>query len=262
MRIAALEKVRLHWRVDGDADGLPVLFANSLGTDLRLWDEVVALLPRSLRLIRYDLRGHGLSSCPPGPYSIADLTDDAEQLLAHLGITSCVFVGMSLGGMIGQSLAARRPDLIQAMVLSNTAPKMGDGPMWQDRIAAVRQGGLEAAADPILERWFSPAFREAPQREAWRNMLARTPCDGYVGCCEALAQADLSDATAALTLPVLVVAGSDDRASPPETVRATAALIAGAEYVELQDVGHLPSLEAPRAFAEIVTEFIGGQNGA
>lgn len=262
MRMAALDKVQLHWREDGDPNGLPVLFANSLGTDLRLWDEVVALLPSSLRLIRYDLRGHGLSSCPPGPYSIADLTDDAEELLAHLGVTSCVFVGVSLGGMIGQSLAARRPDLIQAMVLSNTAAKMGDGPMWQDRIAAVRRDGLEAVADRILERWFCPAFRQDPRSEAWRNMLARTPCEGYVGCCEALAHADLSGSTAGLTLPVLVVAGADDLASPPDIVRATAALITGAEYVELQNVGHLPSIEAPRTFAEIVTEFIGGQSCA
>ena len=144
MQAARLTHATLHWRADGDPNGPAVVFANSLGTDLRLWDAVIDRLPKHLRLIRYDTRGHGLSSCPAGPYSIEDLAQDALELLDHLGIGTCVFVGLSIGGMIAQTLAARAPERISALVLSNTAAKMGEAQMWRDRIAAIEAGGIAA----------------------------------------------------------------------------------------------------------------------
>ncbi len=256
MRIAKLKDVDLHWREDGNPNGFPIVFANSLGTDLRLWDDVVSLLPNEFRAVRFDKRGHGLSSCPPGPYSMDDLTDDAEQLLEHLKITSCIFVGVSIGGMIGQNLAARRPELINAMVLSNTAPVMGDPKLWNDRIAAIEANGVESISDQILDRWFSPVFRSRDEALAWRNLLARTPQEGYVGCCYAIAGADLSNSTANLNLPVLVVAGADDQASPPETVSVLADMIEDADFQILDNVGHLPGVEAPEKFTRLLLEFI------
>lgn len=256
MQVADLHTVRLHWREDGNPNGIPVVFANSLGTDLRVWDKIVHRLPPELRLIRFDKRGHGLSSCPAGPYTMEQLTQDAEQLLDHLGITSCVFVGLSIGGMIGQGLASRRPDLIQALVLSNSAAKMGEAQMWKDRIAAIQQGGIEALAGPILDRWFGTTFRTQPEIEGWHYMLTRTPVEGYIGCCQAIAEADLTDSTAQLRLPVLGIGGSEDGACPPDVVRATSELVPHARYAEIKDAGHLPCVEKPQEFASLLADYL------
>lgn len=256
MHIARLTNVDIHWREDGDPDGLPLLFANSLGTDLRLWDDVVDRLPSGLRIIRFDKRGHGLSSCPPPPYSIEDLVSDTEDLLAYLKVERCVVVGLSIGGLIGQMLAHRQPDLVQGLVLACTGSKMGETSMWQERIAMIREGGIEVLADAIMERWFSPDFRKSDACIAWRNLLTRTPVDGYVGCCQAIAQADLTQSTATLDVPALGIGGSEDLASPPELVRNTTGLIKGSRYVEIDGVGHLPCVEAPDLFTNHLVTFL------
>ncbi len=257
MKIARLPTIDIHWREDGDPQGTPLVFANSLGTDLRLWDKLIARLPAAgYRYIRFDKRGHGLSACPDGPYSISDLTEDTSALIDHLGIEQCFFVGLSIGGMIGQMLAARRPELVRALVLSNTAAKMGDASMWEARIAAIRTGGIETLADPIMERWFSKDFLSTDEARLWRNMLIRTPKTGYIGCAQAIAGTDLSEETASLDLPVLGIAGSEDQASPPEMVRRTTDMIAGSRYREISGAGHLPCVEQPVAYQRLLTEFL------
>lgn len=244
----------MHYRVDGPADGPAVVFANSLGTDLRLWDALLALMP-GIRAIRFDKRGHGLSD-EGGAFSIDDLADDAAALIEHLGVGPVVFVGLSIGGMIAQSLAARRPDLLRAVVLSNTAVKMGTAESWADRIAAVRGPGIGSIADTIMERWFAPGFRARPELAAWRNMVVRTSVAGYAAACEALAATDLAAGTAGLRLPVLVVAGDQDGSSPAELVKATADLIPGAAFHVIPDAGHLPCVEQPAAYAAILAPFV------
>lgn len=256
MPMLDLPDVRIHWREDGDPAGAPVVFANSLGTDLTLWDAVLPLLPEGLRIIRFDKRGHGGSSVPASPYALDDLVGDAEALLDHLGVRDAVFVGLSLGGLIAQGLTSRRPDQVRALVLSNTAARMGTPAMWQDRIARIEAGGIASVAEPILERWFGPAFRASGAVAPWRAMLVGTPREGYLGCCHALAAADLTASTAALRLPALAIGGSVDGASPSEVVRATAALIPGAGFVEIDGAGHLPCVEAPAVYAAILTKFI------
>jgi 3-oxoadipate enol-lactonase len=256
LRIATLGDVQIHWREDGDPSGAPVVFANSLGTDLRLWDDVVPLLPPGLRIIRYDKRGHGLSSCPPAPYAMGALVTDAERLLDHLGVKDCVFVGLSIGGMIAQGLAVKRLDLVRGMVLSNTAAKIGTAQMWEDRIAAIRAGGIEALADAVMERWFSRAFRETEALTAWRNMLIRQPAEGYIGCGAAIAGTDFYTTTATLTLPTLAIAGTEDGSTPPDLVRETAELIRGARFHLIRGAGHLPCVEKPGEYAEVLTGFL------
>lgn len=251
-----LHDVRLHWRESGAPDGFPLVFANSLGTDTRLWDAVADTLPDGFRVIRFDKRGHGLSACPTPPYTLDDLVRDAEGLLGYLGIASCVFIGCSVGGMIGQALAYRRPGLIKALVLSNSAARMGEPQMWEDRIAAVEAGGLEAIADQVLQRWFSDGFLAGPEAAVWRARLIETPKAGYIGCCAAIAGADLTDTTSELALPALVIAGSEDQASPPELVRKTADMIRGAAYHCIDGAGHLPSVEAPGDFADVLLPFL------
>ena len=256
MRIARLPGVDLHWREDGDPAGAPVVFANSLGTDLRVWDKVVPLLPAGLRILRYDKRGHGLSSCPPAPYAMGALVTDAERLLDHLGVRDALFIGLSIGGMIAQGLAVKRADLVRAMVLSNTAAKIGTPAMWDDRIAAIREGGIAALSDAVLERWFTKAFRATPEIAGWRAMLERQPAEGYAGCCAAIAGTDLYTPTSGLRLPILAIAGDADGSTPPDLVRETASLIPGARFELIRGAGHIPPVETPEAFAALVTEFV------
>ncbi|MBD3764042.1 MAG: 3-oxoadipate enol-lactonase [Rhodobacterales bacterium] len=245
----------LHYRIDGPATGPAVIFANSLGTDLRLWDGLLPHLPPTLRLIRWDKPGHGLSdiAAEVGDESLAQ---DALAVIGAAGADRVVLVGLSIGGLIGQALASLRPDLLAGLVLSNTAARLGTADSWATRIAAVQDGGLAAIADGVMERWFSPAFLARPELAAWRNMLIRTPAAGYVAACRALAVADRRAATAALRLPVLAIAGVADGATPPAVVADTAALIPGARLVTLPDVGHLPPVEAPAAMAAHLTAFL------
>lgn len=258
MTIARLGNIDLHYRIDGDPDGPPVVFANSLGTDLRLWDPILPLLPAGLRIIRYDKRGHGLSACPEAPYSMRALVSDAGKLLDHLGVKDCLFVGLSIGGMIAQGLAATRPELVRTMVISNTAAKIGTIEMWQQRMDAVAQGGIAALADPILERWFSKPFRESDEIIAWRNMLIRQPAEGYIGCCAAIAETDLFESTVELRLPTLAIAGSEDGSTPPDLVRETGDMIPGSQFHLIRGAGHLPCVEAPEEYARVLTAFLEG----
>ena len=251
-----LGDVVIHYADTGPRDGPVVVFANSLGTDFRLWDQILPDLPTGLRIIRYDKRGHGLSGCPPAPYTMGALIRDAERLLDALAVRDCVFVGLSIGGMIAQGLAAKRLDLVRAVVLSNTAPKIGTRDLWADRIAMVETKGLAAMSDAIMERWFSKPFREGPQVTPWRRMVETTPPEGYAGCSAAIAGTDFYATTAALRLPALVIAGSEDGSTPPDLVHDLADLIPGARYELIRGAGHLPCVEKPEIFGPLLAGFL------
>lgn len=244
--------------VAGDPDGLPLVFAHALGTDLRVWDALLPHLPPGLRLVRYDLRGHGLATAPAGDYWMGDLVADAAGVIEALGLRGAVLVGVSLGGVVAQGLAAERRDLVRAVVLANTAAKIGTEESWRARIAAVRAGGLEAIADSVLAAWFTRRFHAGhPDALAlWRTLLLRTPRDGYTGACAALADTDLRDSTAGLRLPALVLASSDDGATPPDLVREMAGTIDGADFVLIRGAGHLPPVERPEATAAAIVGFL------
>ena len=244
----------LHWRQDGPAGAPPLVFANSLGSDLRIWDAVAATFARDWRVIRYDLRGHGLSEAAHAPFGVGELADDLAALLDHAGIKTCALVGLSVGGMIAQRLAARAPDRVRALVLCDTAVRIGTPESWRARIEAVEQGGLESIADAVLDRWFTPAFREQRPDEVtgWRTMLVRTPAHSYAAVCAAIRDADLSADAAAIRAPCLCVAGAEDRATPPDVVRQTAALIPGARFVAIESAGHLPCIEQPDRLALLI----------
>lgn len=258
MDVIQLGDVTLHYRIEGDPDGAPIVFANSLGTDFRLWDDIVGLLPEGLRMLRFDLRGHGLSSCPRGAYRMQELVQDSLRLIEALDFRGCLFVGLSIGGLIAQGLAAQQPGLLRAMVISNTAARIGTPDMWQERIDLLRAGGIEALADNVMQRWFSREFRSqrALELSAWRNMLTRTPPDGYLGCCAAIAAADYTASNAGLELPTLAIAGSEDGSTPPEAVQATADSIEGARFELIDNAGHLPCVERPGEYARILNDFI------
>lgn len=243
--------------VQGPKDGPAIVFANSLGTDLRLWDGVVRHLPRSLRILRYDKRGHGRSSVPEGPYTMGQLVGDAERVCDAHEVRDAVFVGLSVGGMIGQGLAVKRLDLIRGLVLSNTAARIGTPGIWADRIAAVRATGLDGHVDAIMQRWFGRDFCQGPQVAPWRKMLCATPLEGYLGTCAAISGTDFYTPTSGLRLPTLGIAGSQDAATPPDLVRETVDLIPGSRFELMRQCGHLPCAEQPEAYAALLVQFMG-----
>jgi 3-oxoadipate enol-lactonase len=237
----------LHFRDNNPEARQAIVFVNALGTELGIWDQVAALLGGAARLLRYDLRGQGLSDAPPGPYSIADHAGDLGALMAARGIRGALVVGLSVGGLVAQALAAQRPDLAGSLMLCDTAHRIGTVEMWQARIDAIRTGGIASIADAILERWFSRTFRENSPAElaGYRNMLVRTPLEGYLGTCATLRDTDLTETARTLRQPVHCLVGAEDGATPPDLVRSMSALIPGATFEIVPGAGHLPCIERP-----------------
>lgn len=261
MQVADINGIDLHYRLDGPEDAPVIVFSNSLGTDLRIWDRVVAALGGAFRTLRYDKRGHGLSGVTPAPYRIEDHRDDLIALLDHLELDDVILCGLSVGGLIVQATAAAQPERIKGLILCDTGYRIGTTALWQERIALVGKVGLAGIADNVIERWLSPAFRrDSGEAGAWKSLLLATPDEGYLGTCAALRDADLAASTAELRLPALCLCGGADLATAPELVRATAALIPGADYHEFPGVGHLPCIEVPGPLAQRIADFVEEKN--
>lgn len=255
MSFAAIDGVTISYRLTGPANGPGLVFANSLGTDARIWDDMVGPLSAHYRVLTYDKRGHGLSDAPPGPYSLDDHVDDLLGLLDHVGFSRFAMVGVSVGGLIAQLLTLREPQRVAALVLSDTAAKVGDDTLWNNRIAAIRRGGIAAISAGILDRWFTPGFkqRDPAAYAGWRNLLERCPVDGYIATCETVRDADLTENVAGITMPVLVVVGAEDGSTPPDLVRATADRMPDARFEVIEGAGHIPSIEQPERLLELIT---------
>lgn len=256
MAFSRVNDIVVHWRQIGPEDAPAVVFANSLGTDFRIWDEVANALAGRYRIVTYDKRGHGLSDEPAGPYSIDGLASDSIALIDHLGIETFAFVGLSIGGMIAQRVAVRAANRIKALVLCDTAAKIGDAAGWNARIAAVESQGLSAIADAVLERWFSSAFRRSRSDElaGWRNMLIRSPQAGYVATCAALRDADLRPDAPRITAPTLFAVGCEDGSTPPDLVRQSARLVPQARFELIANSGHLPCIDHPLELANLIAQ--------
>jgi 3-oxoadipate enol-lactonase len=254
----------LHFRDENPGRERTFVFVNSLGTDLRIWDDLIAHWAGDFRTLRYDLRGHGLSDTPPAPYSIDDHVADLAALLDAQAIKSATVVGLSVGGMIAQALAGQRPDLVGQLVLCDTAHKIGTQETWNARIEAVRSAGLASIADAVLERWFSSEFRRsrAIDLAGYRNMLTRTPVEGYIGTCATLRDTDLTAMAARLTQPTLCLVGEEDGATPPALVRTLSELIPNAGFKTIPSAGHLPCIEQPKLLAGWIETFVRRNQGA
>lgn len=251
-----LNGVRHYVERHGPRDAPALVLCHGLGCSTRLWDHVIPHLPNGLQIIAYDLRGHGRSDIPDGPYSMGMLIRDAETLLDELGLRDTIFLGLSLGGMVAQGLAAKRLDLIRALILSNTATKIGTREMWQARIATIAKGGMAAAAPALMERWFTRAFRAKGGHAAFEAELKQVSLTGYLAGAEAISGSDFYTTTAALRLPTLVIAGAEDGSTPPDLMREMAALIHGARFELMRNAGHLPPIEAPEDYAKLISGFI------
>ena len=251
--------VRMRYRLEGKPGAPVIVFSNSLGTNLSMWDPQVAALRDEFRILRYDTRGHGLSAVPPGPYSQEQLGNDVLVLLDAVEIRHAHFCGLSMGGQAGIWLGATAPDRFARLILCDTAAHIGNPEIWTARIAAIRAGGMPAIVSGAIERWFTPKFIvQSPEVVACvRRMILDTPPQGYIACCEAIRDADLTAQASRGLAPTLVISGAHDPATPPAQGRSLASMIRGARYLEL-DASHLSNIEAASQFTSAVLEFLSG----
>lgn len=255
--VTADDGCRIAWRADGPVDAPILLLSNSLGTAMAMWEPQIERWSGQFRVLRYDSRGHGQSDAPAGAYSMDRLGRDALTLLDKLGIDKAHFCGLSKGGMIGQWLAARAPERLERLILANTSAYMGPAEGWQSRIEAVLADGMEWLTEASVGRWFTPAFVEceAKRIEPIRQMLLATSPAGYAGCCAAIRDMDQRPLAALNTVPTLVIAGSEDRATPVEH-GAFVAERAMNGRLEIVPAAHLSNVEVPKAFTDLVLGFL------
>jgi 3-oxoadipate enol-lactonase len=237
--------VALHHVVQGPARATPLVLSHSLGATLAMWDPQAAALAGAYRVVRYDLRGHGLSPVPPGPYQMADLGADLIALLDRLGIERAHLVGLSLGAMVSLWVAAYHGNRVNRLVVCSTSAALGPPQAWADRAAQVRAGGTAIIADEVVARWFTPAYRQRhPARVAeMRALIAATPAEGYAACCGAIETMDLRPALAAITAPTLAIAAAGDPSTPPPHLQAIAQAIPGSQMVVVEEAAHLVNVE-------------------
>ncbi len=241
--------------------GPSLVLSHALGADLGMWDEVAPRLARRFTVWCYDQRGHGQSPTLPGPHRVDDLADDVAHLITTEVGGPVHFVGLSMGGMVAQALAVRHPELLKSLVLANTTAHYDDAAraLIAQRVATVRQHGLGAIAEGMMQRWFTPAFsaqaRGAGRVAATRACLEATSAEAYAASAEAVAAIDFRESNRRITCPVLVLAGLHDQATPLAAAQALADGIPGARLRTL-DAAHLSAVEQPEAFAALVTEFL------
>lgn len=260
MPILDLPTHRLHYRVDGRANAPWLLFCNSLGTDVTMWDRQVADLADDFRILRYDRRGHGLSSAPLGDYTLADLGRDVLALLDVLQIERVHFCGLSIGGLTGQWVAIHAGERIDRLVVAATSARIGTPESWAARSDAVRRDGVKPLVAGTGARWFTEAFRAA-EPTVVSEILDRfigTSVDGYAGCCAALAGADLRREIHRISCPVLAISGADDPVCPPADLATIAARVADGRHVSLSG-RHLVNVEAAKDFTAAIRDFVRGK---
>lgn len=259
MGFAELGDTRLHYEWAGPENAPALLYSNSLGATYRMWDSQVEEFTKYFRVLRYDARGHGKSSVPPGPYSIAQLGLDVVQLLDHLGLHRVCFCGLSVGGMTGMYLGANAANRFHKIVLCNTAAKIGTAESWNARIEAVRKGGMKSVAAGVVERWFTPGYRSTHPDEVAiaQRMVEGCPVEGYTACCAAIRDTDHTLVLGTIHVPVLVVAGKNDPVTTVADGRFLAEHIPGANYTDL-NAAHLSNIEAKESFNREVLQFLRG----
>ncbi len=257
MRIEA-NGILINYVVEGD--GPWVTMSHSLACNLHMWDEEAKRLSKNFRVLRFDTRGHGKSSAPPGPYTLDMLADDLFELLQALGVSSTHLVGLSMGGMIGQVFAAKYPGIASSLVLCDSSGRLEID--MEDRFRTIAAHGLEPLVAPTMARFFSEWFRKQAPRfvENVARMMRSTPTDGYVGCCHAIRKINLLSRLSELRCPALVMVGSDDVATPVQMSEELHRAIPGSELIVLENAAHLSNLEQPVAFGQALEAFLQRQH--
>ena len=252
--------ISVNYTLDGPANAPVVTLSHSLATDLTMWDPQMSALTSRYRVLRYEARGHGATDAPAGGYSLDQLADDARLLLQALGIARTHWIGLSMGGMIGQTLTLKSPEIFLSLSLCDTSSRVPAEarPVWQERIKTAETQGMEPLVEPTIGRWFTAPFREQRKDvvDVVRAMIRKTNPRGYAGCCHAISQLDLTDRLPAIKLPTLVVVGEDDQGTPVAASQAIQAKIAGSQLEIIKSAAHLSNMEQPDVFTKAVTSFL------
>jgi 3-oxoadipate enol-lactonase len=250
--------IEMHYTVEGD--GPWVVMSHSLACNVSMWDEQAAALAKRYKVLRYDLRGHGQSDAPEGAYSFDMLVEDVRGLLEGLKIDACHWVGLSIGGMIGQSFTLKYPKAFKTLVLADTTSRNPPEarPTWDARIKTAREKGMDALVEPTLQRWLTEPFRKKRPDIAERlgKMIRSTPVAGYAGCCAAIPSINVTDRLKSITAPTLVIVGEQDPGAPPEVARVIHQNIPGSELVIIPSAAHIANLEQPEAFNRALLSFL------
>ena len=250
----------LNTRIDGPEGAPWIILSNSLGADLTMWDDQIGLLTQKYRVLRYDQRGHGASDVPPGPYAFDILVADVIAMMDILGIETADWIGLSMGGMTGMGLAIHHGDRFGRMVVADARSVATDAyrDMWDQRVAAIEGGGVEAIVEGSLGLWFTDGFRAGnPDVAAMAGrMIAATPADGYIASCYALRALDYFKDLGKISLPILYLVGGKDKGAPPEEMKAMADATPHARFVEIPDAGHVANINQPEAFNAALSEFL------
>ena len=256
----SVNDISMNYTFDGPADAPVVTMSHSLATDRGMWDPTVPALTSRFRVLRYETRGHGQTAAPRGAYTLEQLADDARALLRALGIQRTHWVGLSMGGMIGQVLALKASDVLLSLSLCDTSSRIpADAkPQWEDRIRTAEAKGMEPLVEPTLARWFTAPFRERRKDVVDRvaTMIRTTPVAGYVGCCHAISALNLTDRLSAIKLPTIVIVGEDDPGTPVAASRLIAENIKGARLEIISSAAHLSNIEQPEAFNRALSGFL------
>ena len=252
--------INVNYTLEGLANAPVVTLSHSLATDLSMWDPQMKALTARYRVLRYDTRGHGATDAPAGAYSLGQLADDARAMLKALGVARTHWIGLSMGGMIGQALALASPELFLSLSLCDTSSRIPAEmkSAWADRIKTAETQGMEPLVEPTIGRWFTASFREGRKDvvDTVRAMIRATKPQGYAGCCHAIAALDLTDKLPAIKIPTLIVVGEEDQGTPVAASQAIHAKIAGSELQVLKSAAHLANLEQPEAFTAALTSFL------
>jgi 3-oxoadipate enol-lactonase len=252
--------IDVHYQLEGSPSAPVVTLSNSLAANLSMWEPQMEPLLRSYRVLRYDTRGHGRTEAPDGPYSFDMLASDVRALLSALGIEKTHFLGISMGGMIGQKLALDAPELLHSVILCDTTSRIPPEarPVWDERIRAVQAQGMEQHILPTLERWFTPPFRKSHPEvmERFGAMIRATKPAGYVGCAHAIRDLDFSDQLQRINVPTLIITGAEDPSFPITVSEDLHRRIARSRLVVLKSAAHLPCAEQSERFNEAVLSFL------
>jgi len=252
--------IDVNYTLEGPSGAPTVTMSHSLATDLSMWDPQAKALATRYRVLRYDTRGHGGTDAPSGAYSLTQLADDARGLLKALGIARTHWVGLSMGGMIGQTLALSAPEQLQSLSLCDTSSRIPAEAkaLWDERITVAATKGMEPLVEPTIARWFTPKFVESRPDvvNPVRDMIRRTNGRGYGGCCQAIRALDLTERLSSVTLPTLIIVGAQDVGTPVAASKAIQERIKGSELVILDPASHLSNLEQPEAFTKALQTFL------
>lgn len=252
--------IKINYEISGKENAPVVVLSHSLGCNLHMWDVQVEELEKDYRVLRYDMRGHGKSDAPKEKYTFEMLGKDAVELLDALGIESVHWIGLSMGGMIGQCLALDYPERLASLALCDTGAFMPDEaqPIWQERIDEAQQKGMEVRVPGTFEDWFTPEFlkRSPPELEEIRQQLVTTPVDGYVGCIWALRKLNFIDRLSEIKIPTLIMVGEQDFGTPVEASKAMQSRIENSELVIIPDAAHLSNVAKPDIFNKAMLDFL------